>query len=235
VNAYKDLASRRVLKRSSTSTARIRPIRNEILNRFSRPLGLLWFGDKQLVSDETAHRLLEAFCIGYGLQERDLGVGLFFSRYTPLGRNNVKVMHLRFGSGQPSPYSKACRKLFDSCREGSVLARSRGDEIAVSELGILVDATRDFETCRQEPSGLASVSSSSRIEVVASGELATFVSFNGSTEVRVKGHRYTPSGLMYELEPDPGTARWAVPATQVLPIPGISKIVILNLDTGEIE
>ena len=72
---------------------------------------------------------------------------------------------------------------------------------------------------------------------------------SGLIEVTVRDYRYTPQGLLYELEPlRPAVARdqegevvevpkgkWLVPASSVQSINGQTRLMRVNLTTGEEE
>jgi len=49
----------------------------------------------------------------------------------------------------------------------------------------------------------------------------------------VRNHRYTPRGLLYELEPERPGCTWLVSARDVTPIFGRSQLLRVNLVTGE--
>ncbi len=72
---------------------------------------------------------------------------------------------------------------------------------------------------------------------------------SGLIEVTVRGYRYTPQGLFYELEPLRAAVardadgelvavpqgRWLVPASSLQAINGQTRLVRVNLVTGEEE
>ena len=74
------------------------------------------------------------------------------------------------------------------------------------------------------------------VTLVAPGEQASFLRDNWGCEVvTVIRFMYTRRGVFYELEhPDP-TVRWHVPRDRVQPIPGQTKLIRYNLDSGETE
>ncbi|MBW2005319.1 MAG: DEAD/DEAH box helicase, partial [Deltaproteobacteria bacterium] len=61
------------------------------LNRFFETTGVCWFfTENYLNSEAMAHRILEAFCAKFGVQERDLGTGTFYSNISPIGTEKCK-------------------------------------------------------------------------------------------------------------------------------------------------
>ncbi len=71
--------------------------------------------------------------------------------------------------------------------------------------------------------------------MIAPGEQAVYLSDDGPRNVVIKGHRYTPQGLMYQLEPSMRVDRWMVAANALEPIYGQTKMLKANLMTGETE
>jgi hypothetical protein len=73
------------------------------------------------------------------------------------------------------------------------------------------------------------------VTVIAPNQPAMYMSDDGPRKVLVKGHRYTPHGLMYQLEPSPHIDKWMVAANVLEPIFGDTKLVEANLVTGEMR
>jgi hypothetical protein len=73
------------------------------------------------------------------------------------------------------------------------------------------------------------------MEVIAPNQKAIHIDGNLTQDVEVLGHRYTPHGLMYQLHSaNPGVA-WMVRAGSVKPIFGQTRMIEVNLVTGEIR
>ena len=72
-------------------------------------------------------------------------------------------------------------------------------------------------------------------EIIAGGEKAIYVSEDGSREVTVIRHRFTPKGLMYDLVPekDSVNSRWTVASRVLQPMHGFTRTILVNLVTGE--
>ena len=77
-------------------------------------------------------------------------------------------------------------------------------------------------------------SSPNEIVVVAPGEKAVYWRGSGEVEeVVVRSVRYTPQGIVYDLDPRvPGT-RWSVGIQAVQPIPGESRMARFDAMTGD--
>lgn len=52
----------------------------------------------------------------------------------------------------------------------------------------------------------------------------------------MRGYRYTPNGLMIELEPEAdASTKWLVAATAIAPLFGRTAMLRVNLETGQEE
>jgi hypothetical protein len=137
-------------------------------------------------------------------------------------------------------------------------ARLQKDTSAVQELEAIAGFVADLRPQSLEDAreiGLDDEENGSTI--IAAGENAIHESAQGPMQVVVLEHRCTPHGLMYELEPFTGKKndditssrapnlpssnrlsqksglKWLVAANTVQPIPGETKMVRVNLPTGE--
>jgi len=213
------------------------------ITRFFATTGVCWyFLDKSVCSESIASRLLEAFSAKFGVQERDLGFGLFFTKQAPF---------------EPATCTGAC--IFDATN-GSLRLTQRLAERYSEVLALAIETAemqrekeaagvlRTFSTLIADlrPAalpGLAagpatpatpSAAGDEWVVVIAPGQQAVYVSDDGPRTVVVKGHRYTPQGLMYQLEPTIPSV-WMVAANALEPIYGQTKMLRANLMTGETE
>jgi len=69
------------------------------------------------------------------------------------------------------------------------------------------------------------------VVVITPGQQAIYLSDDGLRTVVAKGYRYTPQGLMYQLEPSI-PSRWMVAANALEPIDGQTKMLRANLMTA---
>ncbi len=116
------------------------------------------------------------------------------------------------------------------------MASSDGDSAIADELKRVQRYARGLQRVPAAPGIAVQHSGEEDSEwavVIAPGERAMYLALDGGREVRVQTHRYTPRGLMYELEPPPGMKDWLVSATNVQPIHGETKLLRVNLVTGE--
>ncbi len=82
--------------------------------------------------------------------------------------------------------------------------------------------------------GVPSETDQDWVTVIAAGERVMRRALDGSSEeVEVKGARYTPHGLMYELVSKASSTVWMVRPSELMPMHGTTQFVRLNLITGE--
>jgi len=207
------------------------------LTRFFQTTGVCW---KVLgLSDEQAltSAILQVFCLEFGIQERDLGSGMFYSQQSPLGAGKCRgtcIFDATHGS------LRLTQRLADNFpaivdRLSAVLREFEPQAAMLADLETMRTTVKDMQ--RLDMSGTASTSpkptTADWIEVIARGEEAMLQSSLGVNPVRIIGYRFTPQGLVYDLEPpSDGTRRYA-PAQAVQPIYGQTKMVWFNLITGE--
>ncbi len=126
-------------------------------------------------------------------------------------------------------------------------AESATDPVVRQDLSGLLGAVRRLAPRSLAIAGTAAATDEWTV-LIAPGSTAmhTHVT-SGLIEVMVRGYRYTPQGLLYELEPlRPAVARgqdgaivevpkgkWLVPATSLQAINGQTRLVRVNLTTGE--
>jgi DEAD/DEAH box helicase domain-containing protein len=162
-----------------------------------------WFPVEHLKSASTTRRILDAFCIGFGVQQRDLGMAAFHSNTSPTGAQKCRGMCI-FDATQGS--LRLTERLADCFGEilgkAILFARLQKDAPAVQELeeiaGLVV---------KLKPQSLKDALKIERHDqenwstIIASGANAVHESIQGPMPVVVLEHRHTPHGLMYEITP----------------------------------
>jgi len=210
------------------------------VNRFFQTTGVCWkvlglspSADEQALTSA----ILRVFCLEFGIQERDLGSGMFHSEQSPLGGGRCRGMCI-FDATHGS--LRLTQRLADSFpavvdRLSAVLRELEPRAAMLAELETMAAALRGME--RLDMSRIAGTppkpTAGDWIEVIARGEEAMLQSSLGARPVKIIGYRFTPQGLVYDLEPpDDGTRRYA-PAKAVQPMYGQTKMIWFNLITGE--
>jgi DEAD/DEAH box helicase domain-containing protein len=208
------------------------------ITRFFQTTGVCWFfDDTECNSQALAALVLEAFCVTCGIQSRDLGVGTFRTTSNPLlpaARAGACIYDATHGSLRLTEQLAA--RFEEVLTTAIALAQERDDWSVVSQLRALASAARDLAPVTTTPGSTQVVENAATdwVHVIAPGERAMYLSGDGPLDVTVKGVRYTPQGLLYELEsPKPG--RWMVVQSSVQPLNGETRLVRFNLTTGEME
>jgi len=210
------------------------------LTRFFETTGVcLYQPDRAGSLEEIGVQILRAFCIDYGVQERDIGIGFFHAKQTPFGTSkkcqglciyDAVDGSLRLTQRLADNFSQTIRSAID-------YSQTDGMADTAKQLEALYEAFSKMEEVAVT-SGLAIEPLSTPddwVEIIAAGEKAMYTSEDGPREVSVIGYRFTPKGLMYELFPetDEGSGKWMVTDRAIHPLNGMTRTVWANLVTGE--
>jgi hypothetical protein len=181
--------------------------------------------------------MLEAFCMQCGIQERDLGVGRFHAKQSPLGDAVVQGICVFDATTGSLRLTQRLVDEFSAVLQVAVTtARNDGEAGVAGELDLLQRLAWHLQRVPAAP--VVAVPEAAEVasdwtRVIAPGERAMYLALDCPREVQVRGYRYTPRGLMYELEPPPGAKDWFVNAAAVQAIHGETKLIRVNLVTGE--
>ena len=208
------------------------------ISRFFETTGVCWyFLDKNIVSEQVAHWLLTAFCTLCGVQPRDIGVGMFHVNPSNIWDTKCQGMCI-YDSVHGS--LRLTRQLADCFREAVDLALDiyqRQPETESSLINSLYTLREYIVNISITDAGVAPEDrqdvGSDWVSVIVPGEVGMYLGDGENEEVRVLDWRYTPRGLMYELESRRQGVKWMVAATGVTPIHGRTQIQETNLVTGE--
>jgi DEAD/DEAH box helicase domain-containing protein len=208
------------------------------ITRFFETTGICWwFPERFATSEAMADRLLEAFCVEFGIQKRDLGVGTFRTTsnpHAPAATAGICIYDATNGSLRLTQMLGA--NFAHVISRAIVIAEERSESLAtLAELRALAGLVARLQHVGVHRGSELPLQDTEWATVVAPGQRAVYTSADGALEVTVIGHRYTPQGLMYELAPvKPGT-RWLVIAADIRPINGQTTTVVFNLVTGELR
>jgi DEAD/DEAH box helicase domain-containing protein len=220
------------------------PIRNEYgpgspysqreVNRFFESIGVCWYFEKAKTRFETLEQIREAFCLMFGIVERDLGIGEFYSRWSPNGDRETRGACI-YDSAQGG--LRLSSRLAEHFLEVVEFAWDLASDRDCPNLNVL----SDLENIEESATALTTVAmshtahspqrSSEWLEVLAPGSIALYRTSHGTQNVKVLGYHPGFQGLMYELEHSDYT--WKVPAHTIQQIFGESETVLLNVETGE--
>lgn len=216
------------------------------INRFFETTGVCWcFDAPEVLLNAVGEAIVSAFCHRFGVQPADVGVGGFFAKKGPFGGLEVRGLCVYDATQGSLRLTQRLAGAFEEiAAEASRLitaqAAENADLIPVADaLGLLSALAKDLVV--QDLKGLSAsevppssnVPSSNLVEIVAAGEKAILVAQEQPIEVRVLGWRYTPAGLLYDLEPAHPNVRWSVQANTVVPLKGVTRTLRVDLMTGE--
>lgn len=212
------------------------PYSQKPLTRFFETTGVCWsFAAMARISEQSARKLLEAFALRFGVQERDLGVGAFSARPSPLGPDQVQGLCIYDTTAGSLRLTQRLAEHFGE----TVTAACDGlsgdaDPDVAAQLTELSQAVADLEAAAEPVVEFDAGSTDDDWQIlVAPGEPAILMNASGTQEVEVTGFRYTPRGTVYELRHRTNGVNWSVPAMTVQPIHGETKLVRYNVMTGE--
>lgn len=212
------------------------------LTRFFPTTGVCWyFPEKRWVSERLGTMILEAYSGAFGVQSRDVGVGMFHAKASPLGNEKCQGMCVFDATHGSLRLTQRLAESFPEVLETAfALATARRDLNLAAELQSMQQAVLQLEraTVLQpgRPVDAQSASPDEWVILIAEGSVGMLESDTGAQEVRIRGYRYTPRGLLYDLEPaQPGLTVWQVAARDVRSIYGQSQLIQVNLVTGAVR
>lgn len=204
------------------------------LLRFFETTGVAWWFSEVKLNDDLARLLWVCFCDLCGVQERDVALGWFYSRRSPVVSGEVSgwcIYDCTYGS------LRLTQQLAERFREvvWEALRRSEDDGQPSEGLWALAELTEQLVPDRIPQTGFDSAESGSDdwVVVVARGERALYFKAEATEEVLIRDFRYTPRGVVYDIEPGQHWDRRQVPSEFVKPIHGVTRLVRWNLMTGE--
>ncbi len=236
------------------------PFYRRELNRYFDTTGVSWwFPVEHTNSAAATQRILEAFCFKFGVQQRDLGMGPFHARISPIGIEKCRGMCIFDATPGSLRLTERLADSFGVILEEAILfARQQKDSSALDALEAFADFVDDLQPQSLEDTRVIERDDEENgSTVIAAGEIAIHESAHGPRQVVVLEHQFAPHGLMYELKPftekknDAVTSvharrvpaskrrsqksgvRWLVAANTVQPIPGETKMVRVNLWSGK--
>lgn len=225
------------------------------LVRSFRTTGVCWtFPAKLDRSEKLAEAVLQSFAYTCGIQERDLGIALFHANEGPFSLEQAKGMVIFDATNGSLRLTERLARQFSEVVTSALIQAAAGSD-EQRDLLALQSAAQGLEPAAAAPQAERSVSEGDTIAVIDRDQRAIYNSADGPLDVRVLDFRYTPHGLMYQLEPlkpaghslivesgrhhmertvvkNPPT-KWMVLASTVSPLVGTTQMVQYNVVTGE--
>ncbi len=208
------------------------PWSQQHLVRYVDTTGVCWSLGELATNEAVATRIADAFALRCGVQRADLGVGRIHVKRTPWGDESVKGVCV-YDATQGS--LRLTSRLADDFAEVVLAAARVEQEEAVRDaLLALAGAWERLPSVPVDVAGEPRGAESERVvEVVAAGERAMLVRGDEAAEVVIKRYRYTPEGLVYDIEDSRENLRRTVPATAIRPLVGETRTVRVDLVTGD--
>jgi len=208
------------------------------LTRFFETTGVCWaFPGTKRLSEQAVQEILETFTLRFGVQERDLGVGIFHAQVSPLGTEKVQGLCIYDATaGSLRLTHRLAEHFAEVARDACHSAAARDDDDLLAQLSDLSEVATTVDEISALETGVAEAAAAEEdwATIVAPGETAILVNSEGTKEVEVVGYRYTPKGLIYELRHRTTTVTWRVPENTVRAIHGQTKLIRVNLVTDEV-
>lgn len=218
------------------------PYSRSEIRRFFPTTGVCWsFRERSMHSESIGSLVMEAFTCVYGIRAADLGIGLFHSNTSPLGNGKCQGICVYDSTHGSLRLTKQLAENFRRVIDRAIaLVPAVQDDSVVSVLKALRQCASDLREvpCTRDCSAtnVQGGSEGDWVAVLAPGSRGVANIEGKAREVCVRGCRYTPQGLMYDVEhPDPSVSAWQIAAWNVIAIHGESRRIRFNLMTGETE
>jgi DEAD/DEAH box helicase domain-containing protein len=216
------------------------------LTRFFQTTGVCWaFPGEITPSQAAAERVLRAFSLTCGIQERDLGLAFFKANEGPFDPTPVAGTVI-FDATNGS--LRLTERLGVRFQDVVAAAIAQTDEKPVKDaLDALDKQLKSLQSHTVAPDAQVPGAEGDWVQLIARNQPAMYMHSDGPIEVTVLDYRYTPSGIMYELQNLKGPGfqlvnkdivpaapiKWMVLAAHIQPTHGVTKMVRYNLVTGE--
>jgi DEAD/DEAH box helicase domain-containing protein len=214
------------------------------LMRMFETTGVCWyFSSPQLITEAVAQQILEAFCLKYGIQSRDIGIGTFHCNNSPLSNggatNNCKGICIYDATNGSLRLTQQLAENFGEVVESAVdlLKAQEGFDMDLAlnlahlKEGFSEMTPASFEVAQQIPE--PPKEEMEWVTVFAVGERVLYKTGNGDLKTLfVNDYRYTPAGLMYVLR---NGSVVTTKASEVFALDENTKTAKYNLYTGDIR
>lgn len=201
------------------------------LVRYVDTTGVCWSLGDMATNEAVASRIADAFALRCGVQRADVGVGKIHVKRTPWGDETVKgVCVYDATQGSLRLTSRLADDFAEVARAAARVEEEEAVKAALFALAEAFDALPAAEAGVSTPDGPGG---DRIVEVVAAGERAMLVRAEETAEIVVKRWRYTPEGLMYDVEDKREGVRRTVPAAAVRALVGETRTIRVDLVTGD--
>ncbi|GMU41521.1 MAG: hypothetical protein AMXMBFR23_23870 [Chloroflexota bacterium] len=205
------------------------------LMRFFETTGVCWSAPVSGLSNQLVNDLiLEAFCVLFGIQSRDLGRGPYHARTGPFGGGTAKGESIYDGVRGSLRLTEQLGQNFAQVIEAAAhLAEVRGHADAIAALRPLASWASGLRPASPTQAGSATQPMEDDwVQLIGIAQPAILHNGDYARMVTVTAFHYTPRGWVYEVESD-DEATHRVPADLLTAIPGETRLVSYNVMTGE--
>lgn len=251
----KGFVEQRGQKKTSHEYGPLSPYSQKPLNRFFQTTGVCWsFADVEC-AQSVAEQLLGTFSTTCGIQERDLGIALFKSNEGPVGPTPVAGMVIFDATNGSLRLTELLALQFADIVAAAISqCDCEKTKRALIELQSRIVAIQPLATTSTTEPAPAD---GDWVRLIDRDEPAMYMHADGPLEVTVVDFRYTPNGIMYELQSlkdagvqlhkttgkfgtttevsKVGQVKWMVLASHIQPIHGRTRTLRFNLVSGEEE
>jgi DEAD/DEAH box helicase domain-containing protein len=205
------------------------------INRFFSTTGVCWhFSDRLVLSEAAAVAIRDAFCRVCGIQERDLGIGSFFSKEDPLGSAICQGWCIYDATNGSLRLTQMLAERITEVLDAAITGCDHSQDLNLRrDLVELARAVSCLGPTGEAPNAPEVDFGKDWVAVIAPGERALYSNGEGTHEVEVVQCRYTPHGPVYELKHRDPSCRWTVTASTISPIPGSTRMAWQNFVTGD--
>lgn len=218
------------------------PYSQRPLQNFLETTGVCWYSDdRRVLTDGVAEAVRQAFGALCGIELKDVGHGVFHARVSPTDHGECRGMCIYDATSGSLRLTQQLLERYPEVTELAIAIARNADpaneELVAGLIRLHVMVSRMVRAPRDVGSGEIGQPGPAVVGdwavVVAPGQSAMLGADHEPQEVVVKGYRYTPHGLMYELQHTDARQLWMVPVGSVNPIHGMTKLIHVNLVTGE--
>jgi DEAD/DEAH box helicase domain-containing protein len=214
------------------------------LLRFIRTTGVCWhFKDDVTMADTVAEQILQAFCRLYAVQSRDLGIGRFHTKQSPTGAgavNGICIFDATHGSLRLT--ERLAENFVEVVKNAYWIADDDRSVSRQTVAGLKVILQDTLQLVSKPIRGISPVETGSAASdkqwrrAIARGEKALIVR-DGTvgSEVTILNYFVTNDRLRYRVHHEDKNVQWTFEENELDPLPGATKFVRYNAETGEEE
>lgn len=210
------------------------------INRFFSTTGICWrFPDGGTCSAGIAEAVFRAYCARFGIDERDIGFGVFYAKSSPFSDEPIQgVTIFDTTDGSLRLTQRLGENFVDVIECAIALSENRRESIGCTsgQLDSLHRCAVNLKNIVDE--GISTKDGdvqSDWVPVISNDENAMYVSDGVNILVKVIQHMYTPQGLKYRIKFSDGRQPCIAHSDHVLPLHGETRFVRVDLNTGEVH